>query len=163
MEINDIKERLIELIREYDNKCPECGKVFLGACILGSTETGSYPVYIEVESYPLKCGKCPECAKKCNANFIEYIKKYRKYPCNNENIEIDFADYYEDEDDNLEDYVNRYIDENKQCLKRELDCQIFCDEDYQMNSIANGNPSINGGILIDLLEVLFKELTEKRE
>ncbi|MHA1756363.1 MAG: hypothetical protein ACTSVV_06305 [Promethearchaeota archaeon] len=40
---------------------------------------------------------------------------------------------------------------------------MFFDEDCQMNSIAWNNTSINGGILIDLLEVLFKELNKKKE
>ncbi|MHA1249093.1 MAG: hypothetical protein ACTSRP_03790 [Candidatus Helarchaeota archaeon] len=160
MEKDNIKEKLIELIREYDKKCPECGKPFFGIGILGSTEEGSYPVYLEINPYPIWCGKCPECAQKCYDNYTEYIKKYRKDPCSEEPLDLD--DYDKKKYKSIDDYIKD--------LKRELlyysevDCPIYLDENYQWSSgHIYESSSYENGMLIDLFDLLLKELTKWKE
>ena len=143
MENRQKKENLIELIKKFKNKCPECGKLFLGALIEGSTEVGAYPVYVGISSYPLFCGKCPECAKKCYDNLYKYIEENNKAPC---------VDYMVD--DVTGDDIEEYIDD----IKYELDCCIYLDENYQMDQLAWGNPNVHGGELIDLLGFFEDEI-----
>ncbi|MHA1284502.1 MAG: hypothetical protein ACTSQP_18540 [Promethearchaeota archaeon] len=142
MEKDNIKEKLIELIREYDKKCPKCGKPFFGIGILGSTEEGSYPVYLEINPYPIWCGKCPECAQKEEPLDLDHYDK-KKYK-------------------SIDDYIND--------LKRELlyysevDCPIYLDENYQWSSgYIYESSSYENGMLIDLFDFLLKALTKWKE
>ncbi|MBA7585186.1 hypothetical protein ES708_27157 [subsurface metagenome] len=133
MENKQKRENLINLIKKFNNTCSECGRLFLGALVEGSTEVGAYPVYVGIGSYPLSCGKCPECAKECYDNFYEYIEINNKVPCDDSNI---------DENEDIED------------IKFELlECNMYLDEDYQMDQLAYGNPNVKGGELIDLYEL----------
>ena len=137
MENAQRKEKLISLIKKFNNTCSECGKLFLGALVEGSTEIGAYPVDVGIYSYPLSCGKCPECAKKCYENLYEYVDRNNKIPCDNDII---------DEDENIKDIL------------AELDCWMYLDEDFQMDQLGAGNPNVQGGELIDLFEFFKEEL-----
>jgi len=66
------KKILIEIFKELGEKCTSCGGFFIGATINASTESGNYGVHLEgIGDYPLRCGKCPECAMECYNNFDE--------------------------------------------------------------------------------------------
>jgi len=93
------KERLIELLRKYDKRCPECGKLFIGFAVEGSTEDGAYPVYLMSCTYPIPCGRCPSCAENCNLRVID-----------------EEEDNYEDslEECNYIEECNKYFDEQYQ-------------------------------------------------
>ncbi len=136
LENKNRKEELIRLINKFDNKCPDCGKIFLGALLEGSTEVGAYPVYIGITSYPLSCGKCPNCARECYTNLEKYLEQHNKAPC---------LDY---EEEALE----------KGDILGELDCWIYLDEDFQMNQLGSGNQNVEGGELIDLFDFIEEEI-----
>lgn len=131
-EIKKRKKNLIKQIKKFDNKCVVCGKLFLGAMLYGSTEVGAYPVDFGVTSYPLSCGKCPECVKECYENLNEFIEIDHKVPC--EDIKLDVTDEFED-------------------IKYDLDCWVYLEENFQIDQLHAGNSNINGYELIDLFDI----------
>jgi hypothetical protein len=131
MDNEQTRENLIGLIKNFNNTCSECGRLFLGVLIEGSTEVGRYPVDVGISSYPLSCGKCPECAKKCFENLEKYLEQNNNAPC---------LDYNEE---GLE----------KSDIFYELDCGVYLKENYQWDQLSAGNPNVEGGELIDLLGV----------
>ncbi len=137
MENEQIKENLIRLIKSFNNTCSECGRLFLGALLEGSSEVGRYPVDVGISSYPLSCGKCPGCAKNCYENLIEYVEKNNQIPCSDSIIDED--EYFED-------------------IKHELDCLMYLDENFQWDQLGNGNPNVEGGELIDLFDLIEEEI-----
>ncbi len=111
-----------------DKKCPVCGNPFLG-CVIevdNSSTTGIYPgtINIKFSSYPLSCGKCPECAEKCFVGNIEHqnqsdlnydvllaeVKKNSKIPCEEKTIQE--HNDLEDEEDKIfpEEEITEFID-----------------------------------------------------
>jgi len=142
---NERKAKLIELIKNFENTCSECGMFFLGLLIKGSTEVGAYPVYVGTANYPLTCGKCPGCAEECYHNLYKYIEENNKLPC---------VDDIFDDDADIEDFV------------RELSCYRYLEENFQYESMGNGNPNVNGGELIDLFSLIeenIKDITTSNE
>ena len=144
--MKNTKKELTELIKNFNNACSNCGKLFLGASIEGSTEVGAYPVYVDIKSYPLGCKKCPDCAKKCYENLYTYVEQNEKLPC---------IDEVAEENDSINYFINEF--------KYELDCLPYLDEDYQMDQLAYDNPNVHGGELIDLFEFIKDEMEYMRK
>jgi len=153
MENNEIKKNLIELIKKFDNRCTDCGKIFLGVAINGSTETGNYPIDVGLNSYSLSCGKCPDCAEKCYEGLHEYVRENGKVPCDDYTI----YEFFEIKN-RLQEFTDEEIDEFINESKFEIECCKYVDEDYQHDSLANGNPNIDGGVLVDLFKFFKDEL-----
>lgn len=158
MEIRDRKEELIRLIKRFDNKCPDCGKMFLGATLYAETEIDYRYVNGRLRDY-LSCGKCPECAENCynniKANLQEYIKEAGRIPCYKETI----FEYFngKDEDEPFDEIEIREFVDN--VLK--IECKIYLDEEAinkQFEHSYHGK-NIQSGKLIDLFE-LFGKLLE---
>ena len=57
------KEKIIELINKFENKCLDCGKQFLAIGINSGSHSNRY--HPEIYKYDFKCDKCPKCAAKC--------------------------------------------------------------------------------------------------
>lgn len=136
MENEQQRENLINLIKNFNNSCSECGKLFLGALLEGSTEVGTYPVYVGISSYPLSCGKCPGCAQECYNDLDKYLELHNKAPC---------LDY---EEEGLE----------KHEILGELDCWMYLEANFQTEQLAAGNPNVEGGELIDLFDLIEEEI-----
>jgi len=159
MENEDIKNNLIELIKKFDNKCPDCGKIFLGKAIVGSTESGDYPVEVGLFDYPLSCGKCPDCAQKCFDGIHKYVKIHGTIPC-----DVDTIYEYNIEKDNTRVFtdaeIKEFIDDE---MKYHMDCWMYCDKIFQQVAILGSDPYIKGGVLIDLFEFLKDELKDNKQ
>lgn len=140
------KKKLIDLIEDYDEECPDCGEVFFGAVLNGSTEIGHYPVYVSLDPYPLKCGKCPRCAQKCYDNLTSYVKRNGKVPCDNNEIINDDEDINEFIS-NMEDYI---------------DCLMYNDENYQSELFYSGIDIKDRGELIDLFEYIYSKCSSNK-
>jgi len=154
MENEHIKNNLIELIKKFDNKCSDCGKIFLGAAIVGSTEAGNYPVDVGLVNYPLSCGKCPDCAQKCYDRIQKYIKIHGKTPCGDTTI----YEFHQKEVETIvftDEEIREFIDNH---IRFDTDCWMYFDENYQLDQLSYGNPNVEGGELIYLLEFLKEEL-----
>lgn len=135
MDNKNRKEELISLIKKFDNTCPDCGKLFLGALIEGSHKKGGYPLGVGINHYPLSCGKCPECAKKYYANLYEYVEINNSIPCL--------------------DYIIGEEGEDISDIKYELDCWKYLDKDT--NSLGDLT-IIEQWELIDLYDFFNDEL-----
>ncbi|MHA1250870.1 MAG: hypothetical protein ACTSVV_06295 [Promethearchaeota archaeon] len=162
MEKDNIKEKLIKLIQEYDKRCPECGKLFLGIGIEGSTETdGDYPIYLEIKPYPISCGKCPECAKKCYKNFVENIKKSGgRDPCDDEPLNLD--DYDKEKYKNIDEYLEHY--KLEKFTYYDYECPIYLEQDFEWdNKVPWGASSFREGIVINVFDLIIKELTKHKK
>lgn len=131
MENEQKRENLISLIKKFNSTCSKCGKLFLGALLEGSTEVGAYPVYVGISSYPLSCGKCPNCAQECYNDLEKYLEQYNKAPCL--------------------DYEEEGLDKGE--ILAELDCWVYLEENFQWDQLGAGNPNVEGGELIDLYEL----------
>lgn len=127
-------ENLIELIKLYDKKCPDCNNVFLGVAVDFSYYKEGAPRYMGLNSYPLKCDKCPKCAQDCFDNLFDYAKENGKIPC---------------ADSLVENYGD--IDEFITDIKYQIDCTEYCDKENFESE------------LIDLFERITSELNRRSE
>ena len=149
--MNDFRENLIELIKKFDNKCPSCGRIFLGKAVTGDTEIGGYDLYVGLSDYPLRCGKCPSCAEECYNGLLNYIQENEESPC----IKHDMTDYIENEkisEEECKEFLND--------IKYELDCHMYLDENYQKEGFESSYHMKHAGELYDLFEILMDALKE---
>lgn len=132
----ELKKKLIKYLKNYNKTCPECGKLFLGARLIGVSERSMNTIEISIEDY-LSCGKCPECALKCYNNRKVIVGKLGQLPCLIETIQD-----YED----IDDYLNTMI--------YEIECASSLNENYNEKQISVSCPQVDTSKLIDLLELL---------
>ena len=139
-ENQEIRKDLINFMKNYDTKCPDCGKLFLGVILSVVYEHNMNPPDIGSEGY-LSCEKCPECAKKCYNTRYEILERNRKLPCLDEKV-----DEY---DGNIDDYL---MD-----LRDDIECYYCLDDDCIKDSpylLDKHNLMLEKGILIDLFDYL---------
>lgn len=137
------RKALINFLKNYDIKCPDCGKLFFGEILYGTYEESMDPLDIGFYGY-LSCGKCPECAKKCYDMRHEILERDRKLPC--------LDDTLDEFDGDIDLY---FLD-----LRLEIECYSCLDENYTQENIDifhmdPNNLSLEKRELIDLFEYLL--------
>ena len=78
-------ERKLKNLEKHLKTCPDCGKEFLGIAIDGGVNPAhTWQAVSEISLYPLKCGKCPNCAEKCFDKIDDFCsEKINKENYNN--------------------------------------------------------------------------------
>ena len=125
-------KKILRKLGKHITVCLTCKKEFLGLALRTGKECGNYRIAsIEVNNYPLRCNKCPECSMKC------FEKAYNK------------AKESDDSPIFIECEQDFYINENPDCYDIFFDdfdeSHMWVEMDYQSRID-----------LIDLLEFFTK-------
>ncbi|MFX1570423.1 MAG: hypothetical protein ACFFCV_18835 [Promethearchaeota archaeon] len=142
--MEDKKNTIIELIRRYDKKCLDCGKLLLGVTIDidNSNPDGLHPgaVNIEIKPYPCGCGKCPECAKNCYVgnierldksdlkynNLVKNVRKTGKIPCD----DLTICEFYDIEENDKKKFTDEEIIDFIDSFMENVPCRPYMDKFY---------------------------------
>lgn len=171
-------------------KCPNCGKRFLGCAIDvdNSNPSGTHPgpVNIKIYFYPLSCGKCPECAKKCFAGnvehkdqldlnyeiLLEYVKKNSKIPCEEKTI----LEFYNMKADKAKKFTEEEIKGFIDSMMESVDCCAYLDKfhflpewdtEYKGRNYEpqpwDERKDFLGGKLVNLFDLIENEIENNQE
>lgn len=84
-----IKQKTKKILEKAVKVCSDCGKEFLGIAIDGGVDPAhTWIATSETLLYPLKCGKCPDCAEKCFNKIVGFSTKNIKEEDYNNTIKI---------------------------------------------------------------------------
>ena len=111
-----IEQKILDTLNRYIKTCQDCGKQFLGLALRTAKECGNYRIdSIEVNDYPLRCNKCPECSMNC------FEKAYNKAKENDDSpIDIECEkDFYTDENPDCYDVFFDDFDESHMWVERD--------------------------------------------